>query len=63
MIFPVRSAAVQQRICLFIERKRLDSRRRKKQEDIAMGLTRSLNALVFFAAFAFIGLLVIGVVP
>ncbi|PHP67617.1 hypothetical protein CSC94_07920 [Zhengella mangrovi] len=62
MFFPI-VAAMQQRIFLSGVVKQLDSDWSNKQEDIAMGLTRSLNALVFFAAFAFIGLLVIGVVP
>lgn len=41
----------------------LESEARSEEEANAMGLTRPINALVICAAFAFIGALIIGVLP
>jgi hypothetical protein len=61
-IFPP-DAALQQKIFLSVADLHLDSTPIGERGGYAMGLTRPINALIICAAFAFIGALVLGVLP
>jgi hypothetical protein len=56
-------AALQQKIRLFVADLHLDSTPIGERGGYAMGLTRPVNALIICAAFAFIGALILGVLP